>query len=76
MSEPHDSTGVTNRERPAHVSTALFERRAGSGPLLVLVHGFGVRASISCLRGARARLRRRAPDLPGYGRSPKPAERR
>ena len=24
------------------MSTALFERRAGSGPLLVLVHGFGV----------------------------------
>ena len=56
------------------MSAALFERRAGSGPLLVLVHGYGVSSLyfVRALRALSADFACRAPDLPGYGRSVKP----
>lgn len=58
------------------MSGALFERRAGSGSLLVLVHGFGVSSHyfIPALRELSRDFACRAPDLPGYGRSVKPRD--
>jgi pimeloyl-ACP methyl ester carboxylesterase len=50
-------------------------REAGSGPVLVLVHGLGCSADYWVRNGpplAAARLRVLAPDLPGFGRTDGP----
>jgi pimeloyl-ACP methyl ester carboxylesterase len=56
--------------------TRLFERRAGSGLPLVFVHGLGVssRYFVPALRELARDFDCRAPDLPGYGKSPKPRD--
>ena len=54
----------------------LFERCAGDGPPLVLVHGLGVSSLYfaPALRELSRDFACRAPDLPGYGKSPKPRD--
>ena len=52
----------------------LYERRSGTGRPLVFVHGLGVssRYFVPSLRELSHDFACRAPDLPGYGKSPKP----
>ena len=64
---------VSRRVRAAGIDVRY--REAGSGPVLVLVHGLGCSADYWVRNGpplAAAGLRVLAPDLPGFGRTPGP----
>lgn len=67
--------GMASKE--VEVDNQVFHYlEGGSGPTIVLVHGFGADADnwLLMARSLRPRFRLIAPDLPGFGDSPAPAD--